>query len=684
MTDLMPNAPSCKDVGTANSYAWLEQISQMNRQICMVTNTDLNVEFISQYTLDFLEREFDLTDIPSPLPYKLVIRHMAQNGCFGDGNVEDIIQALTSRNEVQLTALPQTSDELDIMTPSGCRIHVKQTVMDDGRLLLVGNDISEEYIEEHALRLALDSSRSGYGFYNLETRTFKIHGDILRDSFRLDGFGNITMENMMKTLHPDDYEKCFEGWTQGLSSGKPWELTYRLIRDDGRIVWTNCQFTPQVTKDGKFSNVICFFRDVTNTIRVQNELRQVTERTQDTLKAKNAFIGRLSHEMRTPMNAVIGIADALVHHHGTPVTKPKLELIQTSAHNILRILDETLQHAKLEEHKVELNPRPAPPSKCVESLCQLWEEKAIENGIKLSYQIDENVPSQIIFDDFRFEQCLNNLLSNAIKFTAGGEIKVIQTVVEQEQQRYLITAIKDNGIGMTPEQQENIFTAFTQADRSISGRFGGTGLGMSITKNIIELMGGRISVNSVLGEGSVFALSLPIGTVFPSQKPESVTEDPAKTSKAVNRSLVETLLEENAPEPTEYDSLRVLVVDDNPTNHLVMKSLLESVVGEIVTANNGVQAIQVLENETVDLVFMDIHMPIMDGIEATLAIRGCDEAFTDIPIVALTADPQYQQKRLCKNIGMDGALAKPVRLNDLLEEIDKILEARKDLNQAAA
>jgi len=211
--------------------------------------------------------------------------------------------------------------------------------------------------------------------------------------------------------------------------------------------------------------------DVTNTIRVQNELRQVTVRTQDTLKAKNAFIGRLSHEIRTPMNAVIGIADALVHHHSNPEIKPKLDLIQTSAQNILRILDETLEHAKLQEHKVELNPRPAPPCKCVETLCQLWEENAIKNDIKLSYQIDKNVPSQIVFDDFRFEQCLNNLLSNAIKFTAGGEIKVIQTVVEQEGQRHLITAVKDNGIGMTPEQQKSIFTAFTQADPSGSVYF---------------------------------------------------------------------------------------------------------------------------------------------------------------------------------------------------------------------
>jgi len=150
MTDLRPDAPVCIDVEAMDSYAWLEQISQMNRQLFMVTNTNLYVEFISQYTLDFLDREFGLTDIPSPLPYKLVIRHLAQNGCFGDGNVEDIIEA--------------------------------QTVMDDGRLLLIGNDISEEHIEEHALKLALDSSSSGYGIYNLETQTFKIHGDILRDT----------------------------------------------------------------------------------------------------------------------------------------------------------------------------------------------------------------------------------------------------------------------------------------------------------------------------------------------------------------------------------------------------------------------------------------------------------------------------------------------------------------------
>jgi len=606
MTGQIKNEHNSPKTENGASYAWLEQLSQMNRQIFMVTNKDGYVEFISKYTREMLELEFGLADMPWPLPYKLIVTKLAQRGYFGEGNTDDIIEGLTSRNEVQLSAAPRTSVERDILTPSGKRIHVKQMVMDDGRLLLVGNDITQDYLEDHALKLALDSNRSGYGIYNLETQIFKIHGDILRDYFKIDVFGNMTMQDMMKLLHPDDYEKCFDGFRDGLQSGKPWELTYRLIGDNGRPVWINCNFTPQTTKDGETTNLICFFSDVTNTIRIQNELRQVTERTQNTLKAKNEFIGRLSHEMRTPMNAVIGIADALVHNNGDPAIKPKLELIQTSAEKILQILDETLQHAKLEEHKVELNPRLAAPAKCVETLCHLWEEKAAKSNIKLTFQIDDNVPSQVHFDDFRFEQCLNNLLSNAIKFTAGGEIKVVQTVVKKDDQSFLITAVKDNGIGMTPEQQAAIFEAFTQADSSISGRFGGTGLGMSITKNIIELMGGRISLNSAPGEGSVFALSIPIETEPKAAQP--------KTEQSVNRALVDTLLEENAPKSTQYDKLRILVVDDNPTNHLVVKSLLESVVSEIIPANNGVEAIQVLEGQEVDIVFMDIHMPLRPAI----------------------------------------------------------------------
>jgi CheY-like chemotaxis protein len=214
---------------------------------------------------------------------------------------------------------------------------------------------------------------------------------------------------------------------------------------------------------------------------------------------------------------------------------------------------------------------------------------------------------------------------------------------------------------MTPDQQKQIFEAYTQADKSIARRFGGTGLGMTITKEIIELMGGSISLRSESGKGSVFALTLPIEEIKP------------KATKQQSEALVDQLLEKAMPEPSKYADLRILVTDDNATNHMVVSSLLESLVGEIHIASDGQQAIQVLETTPIDIVLMDIHMPVMDGIEATLAIRGRPESWSDVLIIALTADPQYQQRRLCKNIGMDDALAKPVKLVELLRAFDNVL-----------
>ena len=292
----------------------------------------------------------------------------------------------------------------------------------------------------------------------------------------------------------------------------------------------------------------------------------------------------------------------------------------------------------------------------------------------MSYHIDPSVPEEIDFDHFRYEQCLNNLLSNALKFTPNGVVKVVLTTLKsQTGSNQLVLAVKDNGIGMTAEQQRQIFEAYTQADKSISRRFGGTGLGMTITKEIIEKMGGAISVRSTLGQGTVFALTLPYSTK------QEILENPKQESA----SLVEKMLKEAKPEPSNYSELRVLVADDNSTNHMVVNSLISSLVKEVHTANNGQEVIDILKTTEIDIVLMDIHMPVMDGIESTLFIRGAGEPWSDVLIIALTADPQYQQKRLCKNIGMDEALAKPVKLGDLLSAFDNVLKIER-LQEAAA
>jgi len=383
----------------------------------------------------------------------------------------------------------------------------------------------------------------------------------------------------------------------------------RFVGPSGRSKWFRCYGVPKISEENRITSVLIYYVDITDEIKLQHEQLKSISKVQATLKARNDFLARLSHEVRTPMNAVIGISDALIHHNSNPEIVPKLELIQTSAEKIIRIVDETLDHQ-------------------------------------------------------------------------------------------LILAVKDNGIGMTPNQQKEIFMPYTQADNSISRRYGGTGLGMSITKNIIELMGGKISVKSTEGQGSLFVLAIPFETKqdivslnkqtivqkaptvirnsiqnknVQALKKEPVSKRPVvKPQNNASNSLVGDILQDVKKKETPYSHLRVLVVDDNETNHLVVKSLLDTVVGQIITASDGQQAIDSLEVETVDLVLMDIHMPVMDGIEATIAIRGSDRPYSNIPIIALTADPQYQQKRLCKNIGMDEALAKPVKLTELLKAFDSI------------
>ena len=267
---------------------------------------------------------------------------------------------------------------------------------------------------------------------------------------------------------------------------------------------------------------------------------------------------------------------------------------------------------------------------------------------------------------------MNNLISNAVKFTPNGNIKVLLTTQQKEGSKpRLIFAVQDNGIGMSKDQQNQIFEAYTQGDKSIAGRFGGTGLGMTITKEIIELMGGTISVRSELGKGSVFILSLP----YHKDSEASFEED--------CNHLVEQLLDEAKPEPTNYSKLKILVADDNATNHMVVMSLIESLVAEVHLASDGQEALDILKTTDIDIILMDIHMPVMDGIEATLSIRSSEETWSDVSIIALTADPQYQQKRLCKNIGMDEALAKPVKLSDILEAFDNVLKIDRSTELAA-
>lgn len=643
----------------SNGFEWLSRLARMQSLTCLIIDTDLKIMHCDDSASEFLEVSEELY---APGCHFLdAVEFMANRGDFGPGDASVFVQLI--RTEIMKTSEDASAPprKLELTTPSGRRMQFMHAHNGD-HILFTGEDITDRHVDRHAMRIALSSSNSGYLIYDVETGTYNLRGDR-----RSNVIGQMIQQKLLKQgfasiVHPDDYTKVVAKWTHGLKTGEPWDMTYRVRSETGQSHWLRTHATPQLSENGNIASVILFYTDISSQIRVQTELSNATKKAEQALSAKNNFLGRLSHEVRTPMNAVVGMSDALIHHHATPDILPKLEIIQDAAEKIVRIVDETLQHAKLDEDMFELTPQPGSPQKVVRAVCNLWEYQAKKSNTTISLNIDSSVPDTIIFDDLRYEQCVNNLLSNAVKFASGGQIDVLLTTLDRGHQKTLVLAVKDNGIGMSPTQTQSIFNAFTQADKSISTRFGGTGLGLTITKQIIELMGGAVSVKSREGAGTVFAITLPIKM----EKHEATR--PANTSTL----LVAEMLETVKPDASDYADLRVLVVDDNPTNHMVVKSLLESLVGSVVVAENGIEALAAIKTQPFDVVLMDIHMPIMDGIEATLSIRGSDAPWSTVPIIALTADPQYQQKRLCKNIGMDEALAKPVKLTEILGAFDRV------------
>lgn len=706
-------------------YFWLERLGELSGQALMVFDKSLNLEYCNALTNDLFglsDADFERLNC-----YEDLIEYCVARGDFGEGS-ETTLKALTEDliTNARLQAPKQTAD-WKITTPAGKHLSFSQGYGRDGRMLVTIRDITDRVVTERALDIAMNVGSAGYWVYNFETNSWKTSFKNFEQLMGAERIRQAETGNFSCLMHPDDRQHCEDAWNDAIRSKESWNLQTRIVDASGNAFHLKFNGVPQISDTGRISSMFCYFVNITKEIEAQKKQQQTLDKAQKALKAKNDILARMSHDVRTPMNAVIGISDALLHHHPDPVTKPKLELIQNSAEKIIKIVDGTLDHSKMEEEKVSLVPEPTDPKACVEMVCRLWEDQAKKNNTKLTYSFDPSLPSKIMMDGFRYEQCLNNLLSNAVKFTQGGQVHVVLTTITKPgAPARLVLAVKDNGIGMTPKQQSQIFEPYTQADESISSRFGGTGLGMTITKQIAELMGGSIKVKSAEGEGTVFIIAIPFkessasdsnsaerkkapnaeaaqkqvesrpetpaATTQPAQAPEPVKAiEPQdqntsaaqdiimeQSSPATSASLVSDMLaaspqkQGNTEDNTPYSNLRLLVVDDNATNHMVVSSLLGSVVGSIVTASDGQEAIDQLESQDFDVVLMDIHMPVMDGIEATLSIRGSGKPYAEIPIIALTADPQYQQKRLCRNIGMDEALAKPVKLTELLSAFETI------------
>ena len=398
----------------------------------------------------------------------------------------------------------------------------------------------------------------------------------------------------------------------------------------------------------------------TSTIRAQLA-REATlkDAAQAASVAKSQFLANMSHEIRTPLHGLIGMTDLAIEAPSGPDRRQCLELVKQCGTSLLSVINDILDISKIEAGRLQLDPVPFSLRQFLRAATPVLTVSAKQKGLQLELSIDHEVPDALIADSSRLNQILLNLAGNAIKFTEHGGVFISVACAElRPSSTVLRFAIRDTGIGIEPEKIETIFEVFSQADSSITRRFGGTGLGLAISSNLVSMMGGRIWVESTPQAGSTF--------FFTAEMMLDQTPRPANPAPVA------------APHPTvKRRPLHILLAEDNTVNQIVATRILERNGHSVVRASHGEEALALFARETFDAILMDVQMPVMDGLMATRKIREREtETQSHVPVIALTARAMQEDESICLEAGMDAYLSKPLQCDDLLRTLDELTASR--------
>ena len=407
------------------------------------------------------------------------------------------------------------------------------------------------------------------------------------------------------------------------------------------------------------------------TVREKEVLAEALERkakeAQDANEAKTRFLATMSHEIRTPLNGVLTMAQIMNHHPLASDQKARLQVISDSGEALLLILNDVLDLAKVEAGKLEIVAHDFGLDELVGGISSVFGPMATHKGLSFTVTRDPGGDVKCHGDSNRIRQIIQNLMANAIKFTERGYVHLHLAFASNQ----LEVVVRDSGVGIAPDYIGALFERFSQADSSTTRRFGGAGLGLAICWEVTKLLGGEISVNSVLGEGSEFRVRLPLTAVAPTQP---LLVDPATSVPAPLLAAVETGSDEVSDDgPTP---IRVLCAEDNAVNQMVLKCLLDQFGFDSAMVENGAEALELWRNNHYDLVILDVQMPVMDGPTAARTIRReeAQKGMRPIPIMALTANVMERQVQDYRAAGMDSVVAKPIRVEVLYAEILALLE----------
>ena len=505
---------------------------------------------------------------------------------------------------------------------------------------------------ENLLNDAQKIAKIGSWEFNLKSKKL-LWSNELYAIFEIENKHNPNLyQEYISRFSPEDFDLLQSKINHLVETKKPYEIEHKIILPNNRFKWVFGTGIPVVNDDGKIISIKGIAQDITEKKLISDTLK-AKEQAEIANKAKTEFIANMSHEIRTPLNGIIGFTELLMK---TKLDKTQLEYSNTinkSAVILMDIINDILDFSKIESGKLELNIEEIDLFELLNQVIDLFKYQALQKNIDLTLKIDKHIPQYIFADEGRLKQIIVNLLSNAIKFTDFGSVNLIVSQLESDNESVKLQfSVKDTGIGIMQNNHHKIFNSFVQENNSITRKYGGTGLGLPISNQLLGLMNSKLQLTSKNGFGSTF--SFVVDFKKGSSKRKSIP-----TFTSLER-------EEDTLFNIDYYEVTVLIVEDNKINMLLAKTLVQKIIPncKITEAFDGSQAVKKVLNEKIDLILMDIHMPIKNGYEAAMEIRKFNTT-KRIPIIALTAGVFNGEKEKCLASGMNDFLSKPIVKKDL-------------------
>jgi two-component system sensor histidine kinase EvgS len=487
-----------------------------------------------------------------------------------------------------------------------------------------------------------------------DDRTLKIYGQPRRKA-------DLSFADWLSFIHPDDQPELAAAIEAIMKNGGQGHLEFRTVKPDGQTAPLYCGFSAVITARG-LTSIIGVNWDISKQKKTAAALEMAKQQAEYANRAKSEFLANMSHEIRTPMNAIIGFTELLHEQIKEPKLKAFAHTIQLAGDSLLNLINDILDLSKIEAGKMRIEKIPANPHELFTELGNIFMIKMREKNLEFIFDIDPRIPESLLIDTTRLRQILFNLVGNAVKFTERGHIKVSARTCNEDEilsKLDLLIIVEDSGIGISEGQQQLIFHDFEQAHDHDQQKYGGTGLGLAISKRLAALMGGEISVSSELGKGTAMTVKL----------------------LNVDVSALQPATQHSAEQGFRYPVFMpatILIVDDIANNRQLLKENFTATPITTLEAENGLQALNLAKKGGIDLILMDIRMPIMNGYEATEKIK----AFSLVPIIALTASVMMDELERLKNHHFDGYLRKPVHRRDLFTEIARFLAHEQEVEQA--